>query len=170
MDTLQTIFSRRSIRKYQDKEVSAELVNQILQAAMSAPSAHNQQPWHFVVIRDKKLLAEIPKFSPWASMASEANIAILVCADLTLKKSDQDYWIQDCSAAVQNLLLACHDLGLGAVWTASYPMPDRMAGYKKLFKLPETIIPFALIPLGYPAEIPKDQNRFNQKRIHLNQW
>jgi nitroreductase len=115
MDTVDAIYTRRSIRKYLDQPVPEELVGKLLAAAMQAPSARNQQPWHFVVINDRRTLVEITTFRPNAAMAADAPLAMLVCADLTLEKSE-GYWAVDCSVAVENMLLAVNSLGLGAVW------------------------------------------------------
>lgn len=169
MDTLDTIHSRRSIRKYKDKKVSDKLIKEILKAGMAAPSARNQQPWQFIVITDKIILQKIPNVHPYASMVAKAPLAILVCGDLELETA-QGYWIQDCSAAIQNMLLAITDLGLGAVWTGVYPRQDRVEGFKKLFNLPKNIIPLALIPIGYPAEKLPKLNRFKDDKIHYNKW
>jgi nitroreductase len=169
METLKAIQTRRSIRKFKPTRVSEELVDKILGAAMQAPSAGNQQPWHFVVITDRELLKEIPKFSPYASMAKDAPLAILVCGDLAMEKY-KGFWVQDCSAAIQNILLASHDLNLGAVWTASYPMPDRAEGFRLLCRLPKDIIALALIVIGYPAEKVSAENRFRRERVHKNTW
>ena len=124
MDTLLAIRTRRSIRAYQDKPVPEELTQKLLAAAMQAPSARNQQPWQFIVIDDRALLAKIPGVMPNAAMAAEAPLAILVCAELALEKS-QGYWVLDCAAAVENMLLAAHALGLGAVWCGVYPREPR---------------------------------------------
>jgi len=169
METLKAIHTRRSIRKFKPTRVSEELIDKILGAAMQAPSAGNQQPWHFIVINDRELLKEIPKFSPFASMAKDAPVAILVCGDLALEKY-KGFWVQDCSAAVQNMLLAAHDLNLGAVWTAAYPMEDRTEGFRLLCGLPKDIIPLALVVLGYPEHTITADNRFRRERVHLNKW
>ena len=169
MDALEAIQTRRSIRKFEPKEVPDELVQTILEAAMSAPSAGNQQPWHFIVIRDKETLRQIPKFSPYASMAPNASLAILVCGDVKLE-THKGFWVQDCSAAIQNLLLATHALGLGAVWTAAYPWQDRADGYRKLLGIPENVIPLGLIPIGYPAQKAGRAVRFKKERIHKEKW
>lgn len=169
MDALEVINTRRSIRKYKEGEISKETINKILEAGMSAPSAINEQPWHFVVITEKNILKKIPEIHPHASMATKATIAILVCGDLNLEKA-KGFWVQDCSAATQNILLAIHALGLGAVWTGVYPRQKRIDGFRKLFNLPENIIPFAFIPVGYPAEKPFKADRFKKERIHYNKW
>ncbi len=169
MDTIECILTRRSIRKFERKPIPKEMIDQLLRAAMAAPSAGNQQPWHFVVIDDRALLDAIPSIHPYAAMTAEAPVAILVCGDLKVEKH-KDFWTQDCSAATENLLLAAHALGLGAVWTGIFPRQDRLQGYQKLIELPESIIPLALIPIGYPAEKKEAGNRYDPARVHHNAW
>ncbi len=169
MDTLEAIHTRRSIRRYTSQSVEDELIQEILAAGMSAPSAGNQQPWQFIVITNKSVLEEIPHISPYAAMVREAPVAILICGDLKLERF-KGFWVQDCSAATQNMLLAAHALGLGAVWTGIYPMQDRVEGFKKLLRIPEDVIPFALIPIGYPAQQSRRENRLKEDRIHYNHW
>jgi nitroreductase len=169
MDTLVAILTRRSIRKYQDKPVPEELLRQILAAAMHAPSARNAQPWQFVLIDDRGLLAEIARINPNARMAARAPVAILICGDLGLEKSP-GYWVVDCAAAAENLLLAAHALGLGAVWTGVYPREQRIEGLRRLLDLPANIVPHSLIVLGYPAEQAGRQDRYRADRVHQNRW
>ena len=169
MDALEAIRTRRSIRKYDDKPVPDEVVQELLAAAMSAPSACNTQPWHFVVITDRGLLAEVPKVNPHAGMARAAPLAILVCGDVTLKQVP-GYWVVDCAAAVQNLLLAAHALGLGAVWTGVYPRQERMDGFARLVNLPEHVAAHSLIVLGYPAETLPREDRYQAERVHRDRW
>jgi nitroreductase len=169
MDALTTIFSRRSIRLYTTKPVSREMVNEILRAAMSAPSAGNERPWHFIVLTDRNILDAIPKFHPYSAMLKHAQVAILVCGDLTLEKN-KGYWTLDCAAATENVLLAAHAKGLGAVWCGVYPTEDRVANLKKLLSLPEHVVPFSLVPLGFPAEEKQAPDRFDGSRVHENRW
>ena len=169
MDTLTAINTRRSIRKYQQQPVPEELVNKILAAAMQAPSARNQQPWQFVVIDDRRLLTKIPDFMPNAAMAGKAPVAILVAGDLNLEKSE-GYWVVDCAAAVQNILLAAHALELGAVWCGVYPRQQRMESLRQLVGLPEHVVAHSLVILGYPAEQLQPENRYHAERIHRNRW
>ena len=169
MDTLEAIRTRRSIREYQDKPIPEELVTQLLAAAMAAPSARNQQPWEFVTITDQQILGKIPAINPYAQMAVVAPLAILVCGNLKIETSP-GYWVVDCSAATQNLLLCAHALGLGAVWTGTYPNEDRMDGYTELLDLPEYVIPHSMVFIGYPIEQPPTQDRFKPERIHSNGW
>lgn len=167
MEAMEAILSRRSIRKYTSQPVPEELVNKLLEAAMAAPSAHNRQPWHFVVINERKILDEVPEFHIYSQMLSEAPLAIAVCADVELSGQ---FWQHDCSAATQNILLAAHALGLGAVWLSSYPVEERYKGLQRLLNLPENVIPLSLISIGYPAEQKPPSNRYNPERVHKNGW
>jgi len=170
MDAMESLFSRRSIRKYTSAAVSEEAVREILEAAMSAPSAGNQQPWHFVVIDDRQILDRVPEFHPHSLMCREARLAILVCGDPSLEKH-AGYWVQDCAAATQNLLLAVHAEGLGGVWVGVYPREERVIGFRKLLNIPEHVVPFAVIPIGHPAEQkPPRPDRYNKARMHKNAW
>jgi len=168
MQTLEAIHSRRSIRKYLSKKIEEEIIEEILSAAMNAPSAMNEQPWEFIVIDDKDIHLKIPNFCPYAQMIKEAPLAILVCGDD--KGEREGFWIQDCSAATENLLLAAHEKSLGAVWTGVYPRKDRVLEFQKRLKIPKNIIPFALIVLGYPDEKPKQKDNFKKEKIHYNRW
>jgi nitroreductase len=169
MDTLEAIRTRRSIRRYLDKPVAEALIEKLLAAAMNAPSARNAQPWQFVVIDDRATLAKIADINPNAQMAREAPAAILVCGDLDLEKSP-GYWVVDCAAAVQNMLLAAHALGLGAVWTGVFPRQERMDGLRQLLGLPERVIAHSLVVLGHPAEQPATVNRYHADRVRRNRW
>jgi len=164
-----TIQSRRSIRKYTDERVSDEIVTEILKAAMSAPSAGNQRPWHFVVVRNKDVLDLVPAIHAHAAMVPHASVLIAVCADMRSLKF-RGYWVQDCSAASENVLLAAHEMGLGAVWTGVYPTKKRVEGFRRLLGLPEYVVPFSFIPVGYPAESPPEANRFDPSRVHYDRW
>ena len=169
MDVIQTILSRRSIRKYTSQPVPQELIDELLKAAMSAPSAGNEQPWHFVVIRDRKVLNEIPKFHPYSKMLKEASAAILVCGDLG-EERHKGFWIQDCSAATQNILIAAHAKGLGAVWLGVYPREERIDGLRKLLGMPEHVMPLSIISIGYPAEQKPPADRYDTSRIRSDRW
>lgn len=169
MDALEAIHTRRSIRKFTDTPVSEEEVRTLLKAAMAAPSAGNQQPWQFVVVRSKARLQEVAGLHPHVHMAPKAQLGILVCGDTRLEKY-AGYWVIDCAAAVQNLLLAAHSLGLGAVWTGIHPMQDRVAAFAKLFGTPEGVIPHSFIPVGHPAEEKQREDRFRPERVHLENF
>jgi len=169
MDAIEAILNRRSIRKYSDKIISQDMIKLFLKAGFCAPSAGNQQPWHFMIIDNKELLLEIEKFHAHASMLKDADKAILVCGDLNLEKF-VGYWMLDCSAATENILIAAHSQGVGACWLGIYPKEDRIIKTKKLLNLPENIIPLSLIALGYPGENKSPSDRFDDNRIHHNKW
>ena len=169
MDAMEAILGRRSIRKYTDKPVSENLLRELLTAAMAAPSAGNQQPWQFIVIDERRILDAITEFHPYAGALKQAPVAIAVCGDIARQKWE-GFWVQDCSAAIENLLVAAHAKGLGTVWLGVHPVGDRSSGLRKLLKLPETIIPLAVIALGYPAEHKEPVNRYDSSRIHRNEW
>jgi nitroreductase len=169
VEAIQAILTRRSIRKYTPEPVPDSLIAEVLAAAMSAPSAGNQQPWQFVVIADRRLREEIPTFHPYAQMVPDAPVAVVVCGDLHLE-SYKGYWVQDCSAATQNILLAAHARGLGAVWVGIYPKEERVQRLQKLLGLPAHVIPLALIPMGFPAERVPPEERFHPSRVHRNRW
>jgi nitroreductase len=169
MDTLQAILTRRSIRKYSDKPIEASKIETVLKAAMHAPSAFDQQAWHFVSITGPETLGKIPEVHSHSDLVKEAPACILVCFDPSLEKLP-GFWQQDCAAATQNLLLAAHDQGLGAVWIGVHPTKENEAGLRQLLKIPETIIPFALIALGEPDEPYPDKNPYNPERVHKNIW
>jgi nitroreductase len=169
MDTMEAILSRRSIRKYTTEPISEHTLHALLDAAMNAPSSANGQPWHFVIITDQKTLNEIPKFHQYSNMVKEAPMAIVICGDLKLEMG-KGIWVQDCSAATENLLIAAHANGLGAVWLGVYPMEERVDGVRKLISLPDTIYPLCIIVVGHPAESKPPANRFNPERVHRDKW
>jgi len=169
MDAIQALMSRRSIRRYTREEVSEDTVKLLLEAAMSAPSAGNEQPWHFVVIRQRRILDAIPSVHPYSQMLREASLGIVVCGDLSLEVYN-GFWVQDCSAATQNILIAAHALGLGAVWLGFYPLVDRVAGLKRMLSLPEQIIPLSIVSVGWPGEKKSPAMRFRQERVHFDEW
>lgn len=166
---LETIKNRRSIRKYRDRQIPDETLEILLRAAMQAPSARNLQPWEFVVVRDRETLERIPEYHPYSSMVPEAGAAILVCGNTDIQK-DPGYIAQDCAAAVQNLLLEAVNQGLGAVWLGVFPRKERIDGMMELFELPSHIIPVALVSVGFPAEDPGFQDRFDPEKIHRERW
>jgi nitroreductase len=166
---MDAIFRRRSIRKYTSEPVHEKEVLEFIKAGMNAPSAGNQQPWQFVIITERKLLDEIPKIHPYAQMLHQAPAAVLVCGDPDLEKHE-GYWVQDCSAATENILLEIADRGFGGVWLGVYPRTDRVEGIRRLLKIPERIIPFALIAVGHPAERKEPKNEFRKDRIRYNYW
>jgi nitroreductase len=169
MDAIEALNTRRSIRAFTSRPVSLDLVRELIRAAQHAPSAGNEQPWHFIIITDHELLTKIPDFHPYAGMLADAPVAVLVCGDPRQEKHP-GMWVQDLAAATQNLLLAAHAKGLCAVWVGIHPREDRILALRNLIEMPEAIIPFALIPLGHPAEKADPDDRYRPELIHLNQW
>ena len=169
---LETIMTRTSIRAFTDTPVEDEKIEQILRAGMAAPSAVNKQPWAFVVVNDREGLDRLREAHPHARMLSTAQAAIIVCGDMSkaLEGMGRDFWIQDTSAATENILIAAHALGLGAVWTGVYPNPSVMPGIVEALELPSHIIPLNVIPIGYPAESPAPKDKWNPENIHYNKW
>lgn len=163
------IFRRRSIRHYNSQAVSEEQVKMLLQAAMNAPSAESQQLWQFIVINEREQLRKIPIEEPYSEIFAEVPVAILVCGDQRLEKLPGT-WVQDCSAAVENILLAATQLGLGSVWLSVYPIAERLTAFKQFFRLPPEVIPLAVLPVGYPLDEKEPVNRFFDSRVHYNRW
>jgi nitroreductase len=166
---MDTIYNRRSIRRFNPEPVPQDVIIQFIKAGMNAPSAGNEQPWHFVVLDKRSILDEIPKFHPYAGMLREAPAAILVCGDLKLEKH-RGCWVLDCAAATENMLLEITDRNFGGVWLGIYPHEERIEGMIHLLGLPETVIPFSLVAVGTPAEHKGPKNVFNMERIRFNGW
>jgi nitroreductase len=169
MDALEAIFNRRSIRQYTADEVNDEQVQIILKSAMYAPSAVNKQPWHFIVFRDRDTMRRIIADHPNASMLLKANLAILVCWD-EQQQHDVGYGPIDCAAATENMLLAAHSIGLGAVWVGIFPRSQRMKAIQDIFNLPDHIKGFSIVSIGFPAEKKSTSERFNVNKIHYEKW
>lgn len=168
MDAMEAILTRRSIRKYTSEAVSQEIVNQLLAVAMSAPTAGNE-PWHFVVLRERCVLEAFTKFHPHALMLKTAQVGILVCGDPTVEVL-KGRWLMDCSAATENMLIAANALGLGACWVGIYPVEERIQGVRDLLGVPAHVIPLSLVSVGWPGERKSPPNRFRPERVHEGQW
>jgi len=169
MEVMEALLGRRSIRKYSDDPVTNAQVKQLLEAAMAAPSAHNRQPWHFIVVRDRAKLLEVPKFHNYSKMLEQAALAIVVCGDLNLE-GGTGFWVQDCSAATENILLAAKAVGLGAVWLGVYPNDGLVNGVRSLLEIPEKIVPLCIISVGCPLEEKPPGNRYRDDRVHRERW
>ncbi|MCS7130738.1 MAG: nitroreductase family protein [Archaeoglobaceae archaeon] len=170
---LKIIYTRRSIRSFTGKEISEEDLNKILRAAFQSPSAGNEQPWHFIVIKSKEKLNELSNAHPYGKMLVKAGAAIAVCCDPRLSKYPNPMWIQDCSAATQNILLSARALGIGSCWLGVYPIQSRMKAIAEVLGVPNEIIVFSLVALGYPhseEEFFEASDRFKQERIHYERW
>ena len=169
-DVLEFIQKRRSIRRYRSgAAVSEAQVETLLRAAMAAPSAGNQQPWHFIVVRDRAKLEAITRVHPYAAMLGTASLAVVVCGDLS-RQQHEGYWVQDCAAATQNLLLAAANIGLGTCWCGVHPRPEREAGLRALLGIPESVVPFAVIAVGVPAEQKGPADYYDPTRVHEEIW
>lgn len=169
MEAMETILGRRSVRKYSDTPVTDAQVKRLLEAAMAAPSAHNKQPWHFIVVRDRNTLLEVPKFHNYSKMLEQAALAIVVCGDLEIE-GGTGFWVQDCSAATENILLAAKAAGLGAVWLGVYPNEALVKGLRGLLGIPERIVPLCIISVGHPLEEKPPGNRYRDDRVHTGKW
>ena len=165
---LDIIYDRRSVRKYQDKPVPKEALEEVLRAGMYAPSAMDCRPWHFVVLQKREDLAFIQSVHPYSNMLSSAPACILVCADS--KRCCPGYFPEDCAAATQNILLAAKCLGLDTCWLGVYPAGERLQPLAERFGLPEGMLPFSLIAIGYGGEEKKRPERFDPEKIHYDRW
>lgn len=167
---INNILNRTSVRSYEDRAVESEKVEKLLRAGMAAPTAANKQPWHFIVVTDKNQLKKLSEANPDAEMAAKAPLAIVVCGDIdkALEGDAREFWIQDCSAATENILLAATGMGLGAVWTGTYPSKERCATVAEALKLPESLIPLNTIVIGYPDTEPTPKDKWKKENISYN--
>lgn len=168
-DMIQT---RVSVRQFTTQKPTEQQIDTLLRCAMAAPSALNRQPWAFLVIDDHSLLDALAFQFPNSRVGNGCGICIVPCGDLSkaLEGEAQDFWINDVSAATENLLLAAHAMGLGAVWTGLHPDKQRVRMAQELLQLPEHIVPLCIVPVGYPAETPAVKDKYNRENIHYNRW
>lgn len=165
MNTLEAIQKRRSIRSYIKKEISYDKLEELCNMGMAAPSAMNTRPWEFIIIKDKEKLKELSELRKYWKMLPQAEAAIVVAGIY------DKYFEQNCAAAVQNILLAATDMGIGSVWLGLYPNMDSVKKIMEMFDMPENVIPFAVISLGYPLEEVKSASRIPDKaKIHIEKW
>jgi len=169
MDVMEALFTRRSIRRYTGEPVSEENLKLLLKAGFCAPSAHNKQPWQFVVVRNRDTLEEIARLHPYAKMLPQAGCGIIVCGD-TDRESNIGYLVEDCSAAIENILLAAHGLGLGSVWCGLYPVQERVDAVAKLLSMPSDMIPIGLVVVGHGQDKGREVDRFDESRVHYEKW
>lgn len=167
---LDNIATRTSVRDYEARPVEKEKIEKMLRAAMAAPTAMNKQPWHFVVVDQRNVLDALAGTNPYAKMLKKAPLAIVVCGntDKMIEGGGRDFWIQDASAATENLLLAAHAMGLGAVWTGAYPSEERCISISKVLSLSDNLVPLNMIVVGYPAEQPQPKQKFKEENISYN--
>ena len=168
---IENIRTRVSVRKFTGEKISDEQIRTLLQCAMAAPSAMNHQPWAFIVVTEDSVLARLGQEFPYSRCDQHPACAIVPCGDLTKAiEGSEDFWINDVSAATENLLLAAHAMGLGAVWTGLHPNMERATAAQHLLGLPEHIIPLCIVPVGVPAEQPEVKDKWNTDNIHYNRW
>ncbi len=161
---LELIKKRRSIRNYTDDSLSDEDVKTLLEAAMAAPSANNLQPWEFIVARDERLRQQLAETHPWSGMCADAPVVFVVCAH----DEQANHWVEDASAATENLLLAAAGLDLGAVWVAVYPRAQREKHVQEVLNLPEDLRVLCLVPVGHPAESKPPHTKYNADKVHYD--
>ena len=166
------IMTRVSVRQFTGEKISQAQVDTLLRAAMAAPSAINKQPWAFFVVTDQALIDRLGAALPYSRCQNGAACAIIPCGDLSkaIEGTGRDFWINDVSAATENLLLAAHAMGLGAVWTGLHPDMERVKMVQEMLGMPEHIIPLCVVPVGVPAEQPAVKEKYNEANIHYNQW
>ncbi len=169
--TLSSIFARRSVRSYTGEPVPDEIVYDLLEAAMAAPSAAGKDPWHFIVVRDPDMLQKIAEGLPHGKFVTEAGLCIVVCGDVERAHGRElSYLIQDCSAAIENLLLAASMLGLGSCWLGVHPREERVQFLRTLFELPPNILPISGIAVGWPSQHVPPRTRYRQDAVHFEKW
>ena len=169
--TLQFLFARRSVRAYRDEPVPEALIRDLLEAGMAAPSAVAKDPWRFAVLTRRDLLESVAACLPNGKMLGRAPLGLVVCGSIEdAHDHSESYMLQDCSAAVENVLVAAAALGLGACWLGVHPRQDRIDGIRRILKVPDGIIPLAAIAIGYPAEEKRARTRFDSSKIVRETW
>ena len=164
---IDNMLNRKSVRKYSDKKVEQDKIDIILKCAMAAPSAMNKQPWELLVVTDKEILEKLASIAPNASYSRNCQLAIIVCGN---KSVSEKFWIQDCCAVTENILLAVESLNLGAVWCAVFPDDVKVQQIQELFSISEDIIPLNIVPIGYPLVKEYPKQKYTDKKVHLNKW
>jgi nitroreductase len=168
-DCLETILTRRSIRKFKDKPIDEDLIKKIISAGMAAPSAHNRRPFHFVTITNNEIRENLKNKSMFGKMMDEAPLVVAVCGDKFVQPI-HDFLIEDCSAATENILLAAHGLDLGAVWIGVFTLTGWKKFIEKTLELPSHIVPVSLIAIGYPDQTRKERDRYEEEKWHREKW
>jgi nitroreductase len=169
MDCLDAVMTRRSIRRYTDEPVSDADIEVLLRAAMAAPSAGNQQSWRIILVTDRDQLKRLSKATPYSGMLESAPLGIVVCGD-TRSERHPGYWVQDCSAAIQNLLVTANAIGLGGVWIGCYPVEERVENVRSICEVPEGIVPMSMVALGHPADRKAPADRYEPAYVHRDRW
>ncbi|MDE5888280.1 MAG: nitroreductase family protein [Muribaculaceae bacterium] len=168
---INNIMTRTSVRQFTSQTIGKDTLETIVKAGMAAPTAVNAQPWAFIVVTEREMLDSIANVHPWSNLKTAAA-AIVVCGDMEKKLEGMagDYWIQDCSAASENILLAAHAYGLGAVWCGVYPNPEILPGVKRVLGIPSTITPLSVITLGHPAQSSEPKDKWKPENVHYQRW
>lgn len=171
-DALTVIATRTSVRSYDtSRDVTDAEIEQLLRSGMAAPTAVNAQPWHFIVVKDREQLKAIAAAHPNSQMSPTAGCAIIVCgADNGLNGKGKEFWIQDCAAASENILLAAHAMGMGAVWCGVYPLPERVEAIKKVFGIPDGVTPLNVINIGHIKAPSKPKDKWKPEKVHHDKW
>jgi nitroreductase len=173
MECIEAIMTRRSIRSYRSEPIPDETLELLLRAAMASPSAMNLQPWEFIIVTDRRRLSAMAEIIPYGKMLPQAAVGILICGNMRRvpeQRRELMYWVLDCSAAAENLLLAAHALDLGGVWLGVFPRQERMQGISRLFELPPHVQPHCVLALGVPDEEGVIKEKFDPEKIHRENW
>ena len=170
VDAIEALLTRRSIREFLELPVVAEHEELLLRCAMTAPTGYNQQSWRFVVVRDAQTRAALAAASHWGGMLAQAPVVIAVCGDLAAERHRGQYWVQDASAALENILIAAHALGLGAVWVGIHPREERVRRVKEALGLPDHVEPLGLVGVGHPARRTPPSSRMDWDKVHYERW
>lgn len=173
-EVIECIMTRASVRKYKSEPVNDSIITTVLKAGMAAPTAANQQAWHFVVITDKALKDTISDSFQWTKMVRDCGFAVVVCGDMTKlfdgDREESGFWTLDCSAASENMLLAAHALGLGGVWCGIYPEKDRMAKLSSILNLPPNLRPLNILSFGYPESAVAPKDKWDPRKVSYNRF
>jgi nitroreductase len=164
---LDLMYSRQRVRDFSDAPVSDGQVEAMLKAAMAAPSVQDRRPWHFVVVRQRKMLDKLSKVHKYAYMLEKAPLAVAICGD---QKVSEKYWVEDGCVATQNLLLAAKVLGLGGVWISLYPKKKPQRAVRDLLDIPDHVGVLCILALGYPAKKEQVSTKYDPKRVHEEEW
>ncbi|MGA2478240.1 MAG: nitroreductase family protein [Spirochaetia bacterium] len=166
---MNAIYQRKSIRKFTEEAIPREKLLEFVKAGMNAPSAGNSQPWHFIVMTDRAVLLKVLEFHPYSHPLKEAAAAVCVCAEAALEKH-KGFWVQDCAAATENMLLEIAGQGYGGVWLGVYPVEERVKGLRSLLGVPEDIVPFSLVAVGRPAEAMDRKTIYVPEKVRSERW
>ena len=171
-ETINSIMGRRSVRRYKDTPLDEPTIEALLKAGMAAPSAHNRQPWELMLITDRRVLDRLAAEHPYARMLGQAPVCIIVCgnSERFCSGDEEGFWVQDCSAVTENILVAARSLGLGTCWCGITPRPALIEMVSRIAGLPDGIVPFSLIVVGYPDGEPPVKDKWHPARVHWERW